>query len=224
MKEANEEKNLEIGEVISKSELFLEQNKKTITIVVAAILVVVLAVFGLKRFYFEPRQARAAEEMFMAENLFGQGDFQTALDGNEQFLGFADVAKQYGCTKCGRLAKYYAGRCEIELGNYQEAINYLKSYKGKDTFTKSLATMLCGDAAYELGNMKDAISYYEQAAKSGSNFMVAPCALRKAGTAYLHENNGEKARACFQQIKDNYPESVEWRDIDTYIALAEGLK
>lgn len=224
MKEVNEEKNLEIGEVISKSELFLEQNKKTIIIALVAVLVVVFAIFGLRKFYFQPRQVEAAEQMFAAENWLAQDQYQLALEGNEEFLGFADVADQYGCTKAGRLAKYYAGICQLNLGNYQEALNYLKSYKGKDTFTKAQAIVLCGDACREMGNLKEAISYYEKASKTNTNFVVTPHALVKAGVAYLADNNAAKALDCFKQVKENYPESTEWRDIDKYIALAENTQ
>ncbi len=224
MKEANEEKNLEIGDVISKSELFFEQNKKTLTIAIIAILVVVFGIFGLKKFYFQPRQVAASEEMFAAENWLGAQEYELALNGNEQFLGFAEVADKYSNTKAGKLAKYCAGICEMNLGNYQEALKYLKSYKGKDTFTKAQALMLCGDAQLELGNAKEAVSYYEKAAKVEQNFMVTPAALYKAGQVYLSMGNGAKAQDCFQQIKDNYPESTEWRTIDGDIEYASRLK
>ena len=61
-----EEKNTNMGSVISRSEQFIEKNQKTLIIVVAAIVVVVLAFFGLRKWYFQPREVRAAEEMFAA--------------------------------------------------------------------------------------------------------------------------------------------------------------
>lgn len=223
MKELSEEKNLEIGEVISKSELFLEQNKKALTIAVAAIVVVVLGYFGLKKFYFEPRQTEAAEEMFAAQNWLSENNYEVALNGDGQFLGFAAVADQYGCTKSGKLAKYYAGICELNLGHFENALNYLKSYNGKDTFTKAQCEMLCGDAELEMGNTEKAVSYYEKAAKVNPNFMVSPTALVKAGMCYISLNKAAQACNCFKQVKENYPESTEWRDIDKYIAYAESL-
>ena len=46
MKEQNEEKNLEVSGVIAKTEQFVEKNKKTITIVAGAIVVVALAIWA----------------------------------------------------------------------------------------------------------------------------------------------------------------------------------
>lgn len=221
-KEQNEEKNLEIGEVITKSELFIEKNQKTIIIVVAAILFIVVAFFGLRKWYFQPRQERAAEEMFAAENLFDNGQYELALNGNDKYLGFVDVIDDYGCTKAGKLAKYYAGICEMQLGNYESAIKYLKSYKGKDTFTKVESVILIGDAELELGNTDAAIKQYLKAAKMEDNFVTAPTAYFKAGMTYLMNGKNSDAVDCFKKIK-NYPESTEYNEVDKYIAYAEAL-
>ena len=143
MKEQNEEKNLEVSGVIAKTEQFVEKNKKTITIVAGAIVVVALAIWAYVGLYARPHQQRAAEDMYAAEQWFGEGNFELALNGNDQYLGFADIIDQYGCTKSGNLAKYYAGICQLNMGKYNEAIDLLKSYKGKDTFTGAEALMPC---------------------------------------------------------------------------------
>ena len=76
MEKQIEEKNTEMGSVITRSEEFIQKNQKNIIICVAAVLVVVLAVFGLRKWYFQPREVRAAEEMFAAEQWFAQGDYE----------------------------------------------------------------------------------------------------------------------------------------------------
>jgi TolA-binding protein len=50
---------------------------------------------------------------------------------------------------------------------------------------------------------------------------VAPTALWKAGMMYLQLDQKEAAIKAFQQIKDNYPESPEWNEVDKYLAYAE---
>lgn len=222
MKEQNEEKNLEVGGVIAKTEQYIEQNKKKLITIAAIVVAVGLGIWAYVGLVAQPRQERAAEDMFAAEQWFGEGNFEQALNGNEQFMGFADIIKEYRCTKSGNLAKYYAGICQLNLGKYDEAIDYLKSYKGKDAFTGSEALMLIGDAYAEQDNAKEALNYYEKAAKhAGENFIVAPTAWWKAGMMQLKLGNNEQAAKCFQQVKDNYPESTEWSDIDKYIAYAQ---
>ena len=221
MKEQQEEKNLEVSGIIAKTEQFIEKNKKKLTIVAAAIVVVALAIWAYVALVAQPRQVRAAEDMFAAEQWFNEGNFEQALNGNDQYMGFADIIDEYGSTKSGNLAKYYAGICQLNLGQYNEAIDLLKSYKGKDLFTGAEALMLIGDAYAELENAADAAKYYEKAAAKSQNLIVAPTALWKAGMMYISLGNNEAAVKAFQQIKENYPESPEYSEADKYIAYAE---
>lgn len=224
MEKQIEDKNTEMGNVITRSEEFIEKNQKTIIIVIVAILVVVLAIFGLRKWYFQPRENRAAEEMFAAEQWFAQGDFDKALNGDDTFRGFLGVIDSYGSTKAGNLAKYYAGISNLRLGNYNEAIKWLGKYNGKDTFTRPLAEMAKGDAEMELGNTEKAVQLYLKASKMENNYITTPTALFKAGLGYLMLEDNAKALDCFQQVKKNYPEATEWQEIDKYIALAEAGK
>jgi len=224
MEKQIEEKNTEMGNIISRSEEFIQKNQKTLLIIVAVILVAVLAVFGLRKWYFQPRETRAAEEMFAAEQWFAQGDFDKALNGDDSYRGFLSVADSYKGTKAGNLARYYAGASYLQMGNYDEAIHWLKKYKGNDTFTRPLAEMMLADAHMEKGETAEAAKRYTSAAAMGDNFLTAPTALFKAGMAYLMLDDNTKALECFQKVKSNYPESTEWTEIDKYIALAEAGK
>ena len=223
MKEQIEDKNTEMGNVITRSEEFIRKNQKMLTTVGVAIVVVVVAVFGYYKWYKAPREMRAAEEMFAAEQYFLQGDFQRALDGDDANRGFISVIDNYGGTKAGNLAKYYAGVCQLNLGKYNEAIDLLKSYKGKDLFTGSQASMLIGDAYAEMENPSEAVKYYEKAAKGSDNFIVAPTALWKAGMMYLQLNDKESAIKAFRTIKEKFPESPEYVEADKYISYTESL-
>ena len=224
MEKQIEEKNTEMGSVITRSEEFIQKNQKTIIICVVAILVVVLAIFGLRKWYFQPREVRAAEEMYAAEQWFQQGDFDKALNGDDTFRGFLSVIDKYGCTKAGNLAKYYAGIANLRLGNYDEAIKWLGKYNGKDTFTKPIAIMAEGDAEMELGNTDKAVSLYIKAANADDNYITAPTALFKAGLGYLVMGDNAKALDCFKSVKQKYPEATEWQEIDKYISIAEAAK
>ncbi len=224
MEKQIEEKNTEMGSVITRSEEFIQKNQKTIIICVVAILVVVLAVFGLRKWYFQPREVRAAEEMYAAEQWFAQGDYEKALNGDDSFRGFLGVIDSYGCTKAGNLAKYYAGMANLRMGNYEEAAKWLGKYSGKDLFTAPLAVMAEGDAEMELGNTEKAVNLYLKAAKMNDNYITSPSAWFKAGLGYLVMGDNDKALECFQTVKQNYPESTEWQEIDKYIGLAEAAE
>lgn len=221
MKENIEEKNVEIADVISKTEGFIQENQKRIIVVIIAIVAIIGGYFALQNFYFEPREKAAAEEMFAAQQWFDQDSLLLSLDGNAKYMGFKAIIDEYGSTKSGRLAEYYAGIASLRLGKYEDAINFLSSYDGKDTFTKVLAVIATGDAEMELGNTKKAISLYEKAAKMADNIVTTPYALFKAAFAYQMEGDNEAATKLYKEIKTNYPQSTEYRTIDKYIAYAE---
>lgn len=224
MEQKIEERNTEMGSVITRSEEFIKKNEKTLITAACVVLVVIVAIFGLRRWYFQPREERASAEMFAAEQWFAQGEFQKALDGDDTYRGFLSVASSFGGTKAANLARYYAGICNLQLGNFDEAIHWLKKYKGHDTFTRPLAEIALGDAQIENGNTSAAAASYMKASKMESNFVTTPTALFKAGMAYLMLNDNKKALDCFNQIKQNYPESTEYAEVDRYIAIAEAGK
>lgn len=224
MKEQLEEKNTEMGNVITRSEEFIQKNQKKIIAVICAIVAVALIIFCYYRFYKQPRELKAAEALFTSENYFNAGDYQTALDGDAATPGLVSVIDNYGSTKAGNLAKYYAGIANLRLGNYDAAAKYLDSYSGKDLYTKSLSLMAQGDAKMELGNTQDAVKLYVKAAETNTNELTTPTALFKAGMGYMILGDNAKALTYFKQIKSEYPRSTEWPEIDKYIALAEAAK
>ena len=107
------------------------------------------------------------------------------------------------------------------MGNYDEAAKWLGKYSGKDLFTAPLAVMAEGDAEMELGNTDKAVSLYVKAAKMNDNYITSPSAWFKAGLGYMVMGDNGKALECFETVKQNYPESTEWQEIDKYIGLVE---
>ncbi len=217
-----EKQNVEIGEVVSKTEAFIEKNKKWLIGSIIAILVVIAAIFAV-RAYNNSREETAEEAIFAAEQWFGQDSLQLAMKGNSLHMGLEAIADDYSSTKAGNRAKYYCGIICLRQGDYNRAIDYLKSCKLKDDFTPILAQIMIGDAYYELNNVKEAISRYEKAAKMDDNEITAPYALFKAGMGYLKNNDNANALKTFKQIKDKYPFSTEGRQIDKYIGMAEQM-
>ncbi len=218
-----EEKNLQIGDIISKTELFIEKNKKTLIIVVAAI-VVVVAAFCLYRFWYMPSQEKKAEnEMFTAEQYFLQNDYTKALKGDGKHAGLIAISEDYSSTRHGKLAKYYLGIIYLEQGKYQQAIDEFEGVKPQDEFLPSQVKALIGDCYWELNNVDKAISYYNDAVKEKSNNFTTPVILMKLGAAYEVKKDFKKALDCYNQIKKDFPTSPEYREIEKYISRMEGL-
>ena len=211
-----------VEEALSKTERFIEKNQKILTIVIGAIVVVVLVFFAFKRFYMAPREQESLEQMFMAERYFEGDSLSLALNGDGMYPGFLDIIDDYGMTKGANLSKYYAGVCYLRMGNYEEALDYLKSFKGKDHILGPMAKGAAGDAYMELNQAAKAVSYYLDAAESSKNEFTAPLFLMKAGWAYEVQNDFNKALKTYERIKQEFPTSNEGREIDKYIARAKG--
>jgi len=217
----DEERLESIESTLGKTEMFIEKNHKTITIVVIAIVLVVLAIFGVKKFIMEPREAEAQNAIFRAEQFFENDDYATALNGDGNNAGFLDIINDYGGTKTGNLARYYAGICYLNTGDFNNAIKYLGEFRGKDQLVKPLATGAMGDAYLELDNAAEAAKCYEQAAKESKNSFTSPMFLMRAGYAYEMVENYQKALEMYKNIKADYPNSNEGFSIEKNIAYAE---
>lgn len=210
-----------IESTLSKTELFIEKNQKLLLVIVAVVVVLVAGFFGVKKFYCEPRENDAQQAIYHAEQYFEKDNFANALNGDGNNLGFADIVSEYGNTKTGNLAKYYAGVCCLKAGDFNKAIDYLKSFKGKDQLVKPLALGNIADAYLELGNMADAASYYEKAANVSKNSFTAPAMLMRAAMVNEMIGNYQKAISLYKQLKSEYPNSNEAFGIDKNIANAE---
>lgn len=218
-----ENSSLNVGEIVSNSEKFIEKNKKIITIVIAAIVLGIAAYFLYQSFVVEPLETKVQEELFAAQKYFEQEDFKKALEGDGKNAGLISIIEEYGSTKGGSLANYYAGNIYLRQGEFQKAIDYLSAYKGGDKIIALQTKALIGDAYVELGQLDKAISKYKEAAKS-ENVMTTPFVLLKLGQVYEMQKNYNEALNCYKRIKTEFPASQEYRDIEKYISRLENLK
>ncbi len=70
-----------------------------------------------------PKEEEAQKAMWKAEQYFRQDSLQLALNGDKFNRGFIYVINNYGSTKTGNLAKYYAGLCYLRTSNFNKAVN-----------------------------------------------------------------------------------------------------
>jgi len=217
-KEEVRAENVEQG--LSKTEQFYENHKGLIWGILCAILLVWLLSMAYNKFIYQPKCAEAQEQTYPAENSFQQGEYELALNGDGNVLGFAQIIDDYG-TKAGKAMYLYAGICELQLGNYENAISYLKKYKGKEPILAARARACEGDAYVALEDYNSALAAFKRAVAVSDNDFAASYILKEG---LVYEKLGDKSAAleCYKSIKDKYPRSVEAFDIDKYIsALGE---
>ncbi len=219
-----EERIVAVEEAFSKTEQYIEKNQKMILIVVGSLALIFLAYFvGFRGYYLPGKEKDAQSQMFMAEKYFEMDSLNKALNGDGNYLGFLEIIDQYGLTKSADLAHYYAGICFLKKGDFQKAIDNLKSFSGNDEVVGPMATGAIGDAYMELKQTDKAAEYYLKAADQKINEFVSPMWLMKAGWAYEEVGMFDKALAVYKRIKDEFSRSNESREIDKYIARMNGL-
>lgn len=222
LKEQEKLQQEKVEQGVSAVETFFNENKKAIWGTLAAIVVIGLAILAYQKFYAQPKTSEALEQMFPAEAAFAASDFETALNGDGNVLGFAEIAKEYG-KRAGKDVFMYAGICELNLGNYDSALSYLKKYNGKDEILAAKALACQGDAYVSLENYSSALSCFEKAAAKVDNIFAAAYLL-KAGVVCEEMGNASKALDFYKKIKDQYPSSIEGYDIDKYISRIESAQ
>jgi tetratricopeptide (TPR) repeat protein len=221
MAEVKEEKNIDISETLSKTEHYIEENRRTLTIAVGAVVLIVVGYLLYSKVYVGGKEKDARAQMFIAEQYFKNDSLRLAINGDGNYPGFQDIANDYGAAPSGNLAKLYLGMSNLRMGKYQEAIDALKDYNGNDMITSSLALSAIGDAYMELNQVDDAISNYKKAANTNPNNFTTPLILMKLGHAYEVKGDYAEAQKAYEQLKKDYPRTTEGADADKYIARAK---
>jgi tetratricopeptide (TPR) repeat protein len=223
-KDKTEERIVAVEAAFSKTEQYIEKNQKMILIIVGALVVIFLGYFVGFRGYYLPNKEKAAQsQMFMAEKYFEMDSLNKALNGDGNYPGFLEIIDQYGLTKSANLAHYYTGIIYLKKGDFQKAIDFLSSFKGKEEVVGPMATCALGDAYMELKETDKAIEYYLKAADQKPNEFLSPTFLLKAAWAYEDGGKYDKALEIYKKIKEEYPRSNEAREMDKYISRVDGI-
>jgi len=196
-----------------------ERYGKQASYVLLTIIVIVAGFFAYRNLISEPNEKKAIEAMFRAEQYYRMDSARLALNGDNINAGFLKVIARYGSTKAGNMASFYAGSCYLKLGDFNNAIKYLKDFSTSVKQLQERDYGLLADAYSELNRKEEAAEQYK---KAGTFFekdeLLSPEYLFRSG--YLYESMGktQDAVAMYRLIKDKYPTSPRGADIDKYLA------
>ena len=196
---------------INKSLTFFNANKTTILSVGVTVIVVVAVLFGYN-YHSSNQESKAQILLADAERFYSEGDFQTALTGdNATFtLGFTEIAESYAGTNAGNLATYYAAVSNYKLDKNEDALSYIQNYKHVEGIL-GVGSLFFEGALLELnGSFDQAAQIYEKAASWDVNDSTTPFNLFKAAQAYKKAGNLDKTTALASKIIQDYPNSPEF--------------
>jgi len=209
---------VEMDVQIGKAEQFVENNRNMILIVLGAIILVVLGIWGYNKYVKGPKEQNAAAQMHMAELYLENDSVSLALNGDGNFPGFLQIIDNYSGSAAANNAKFLAAACYMRLGQFDNAIKMLDGFSSSDPMLEPESIGLKGDAYMEKGETSKAEDLYKKAAdKAKGNNLIAPIYLKKLGTAYEKEQKYAEALKAYETIKADYPTSNEGVIIDKYI-------
>ena len=220
-----------LDEGASKTEEWVANNQKYIFVIVGLAAAIVLGYLGYSKLIQEPKENKAINDMFKAQQYFDQAVlatekdslFSLALNGGEGKFGMLDIVEEYNGTNAANLANYYAGMAYLNMKDYQKAITYLSNFSSNDEALGPIATGGIGDAFLQLNQPEDALDYYVKAAQMKTNEYTTPMYLYKAGNIAMQVGENAKALQYFKRIKTEFSSAAEAANIDVFIGKAEAI-
>src|SRR5437762_9593323 len=114
MAQQKDEVLVDVQEVYGKAEHYIEQNQKSLSVIVGAIVLLIGGYFAWTKLYVAPMEIDAQKDMFVAEQYFEKDSIKKAINGDGNYFGFKYIVDEYGVTKAGNLARYYLGICYLK--------------------------------------------------------------------------------------------------------------
>jgi len=205
--------------VIAKAKDFWSKYQNPVMIAAVAIIVLIGGYYGYKKYFQQPKEEKALDAIFKAEEYYRMDSLQKALNGDGLSLGFVKVVDKFGGTKAGNLARFYAGDCFLRTGDFNKAVKYLEDFSTSQKQVQARAYKLTGDAYAELGKNDEAISNYKKAAhhftednnNSAEYLFFAAALSEKSGKT-------KEAIELYKELKDKFPGTSQSNEADKFLA------
>ncbi len=218
---------VDVTEVYSKTEVFIDRNRKILSIVLIAVIGVVAIGAGYYYLIAKPKELKANEASWKAEQYFELDSTELALYGDGLYAGLDDIVREHSGTTAAARGNFALGAIARDRGEFEDAIAYFKKVDVSDEMVRVLAIAGIGDCEVELGRYADAAKSFERAISRAkgtkSEGLIAPVMHFKAGIVYLELDDRNKAAKHFEQIVKNYPEAQNFAVAERYAAYL-GLK
>lgn len=206
--------------VVDRAKDFWGRYGKIVMIASTAVILLCGGYLAYKYLVKGPNEEKAVEAMFKAEEYYRLDSLKPALNGDGLNAGFLKIISNYGGTKAGNLARFYAGDIYLKNGDFNNAVKYLKDFSTDAKQVQARAYKLLGDAYAEQGKNSDALANYKKAAahfeKDDANsseylFMAAYFADRVM-------KDRDEAIELYKELKEKYSRTEKGFEAEKYLA------
>jgi tetratricopeptide (TPR) repeat protein len=128
--------------------------------------------------------------------------YRTALASLEK------VAADFGSYDAGRQARFYAGLCQAELGDYEAAEKTLQELRSsKRDLLYYVASRALASVATDRGNHAEAVAIYRPLVEDAQNPLPKDYLLFELAKAEERAGNVDQARQIYDRVLSEHPES-----------------
>ncbi|CAN5869906.1 hypothetical protein BH11BAC4_BH11BAC4_26040 [soil metagenome] len=227
-------------DVVIRARGFWDKYSKPIIYIGSAIILAIGGWYAYQNFYVAPKEKKASELIFPAENLFdkmgntgfNKDSVNTVLNGGSlegaKVTGILSIINNYGGTETGNRAKYIAGASYFHIGEFDKAIKFMKDFDANGAAqVQSKAYIILGHAYAEKNNVDEALSYYKKAATVNTKDESSTSYALLMAASYAAEKQKKKeAIDLFTELKNKFPTSsaVSSGDVEKQLAALGEFK
>ncbi|MEP6711092.1 MAG: tetratricopeptide repeat protein [Ferruginibacter sp.] len=222
-------------DVIVKARGFWADYSKPIMYVGGIVILLLAGWFGYRNLVKAPKEKKASEIIFPAENLFdkmatagfNKDSVNIVLNGGiadgMNVTGLLKIMNTYSGTDAANRAAYMTGASYLHIKEFDKAIKYLKEFDANGaTQVQSKAYIMLGHAYAEQKKTDDALTYYKKAASvvNEKDEALGGDALLMAASYADATGKSKEAIGLYQELKNKYPTNtaVKSGDVDKYLA------
>jgi len=204
--------------VVEKAKRIVNTRGKSLLTGFTVVALAALGFYVYQNYFKAPEEKKATDAIWKAQEYYKVDSFRLALNGDGANMGFLRIATRYSGTRAGDLAKFYAGSSYLQMGDFNNAVKFLKDFSTSQPQLKLRAIGLLGDALSEQGKKQEAIEKYKEA---GSIFEEDEASSSEYlfRAALLSQESGKTKEAIelLHTIKDKFPQAQRALDADKYL-------
>ena len=220
-KKSNQEETIvNVDELYSKSEQFVDKNRKQLTLGLGGAAALILIVIGYSSLVVAPKNTAAEEAAFMAEHYFAKDSADLAMLGDGLNAGLEEILSDHSGTPAAARAAFELGIMHRDAARFDEAVDAFNQAGFSDDVFGPLTDANIGDCLVELGDLEGAEGHFASAASRAASGLAAkalsPMCSYKRALVLIELGNEDKARGVLEDVAEDFPNS-------TYAANAIGL-
>jgi tetratricopeptide (TPR) repeat protein len=220
-KKTNQEETIvNVDELYSKSEQFVDKNRKQLTLGLGGAAALILIVIGYSSLVVAPKNTAAEEAAFMAEHYFAKDSADLAMLGDGLNAGLEEILSDHSGSPAAARAAFELGIMHRDAARFDEAVDAFNQAGFSDNVFGPLTDANIGDCLVELGDLEGAEGHFASAASRSASGLAAkalsPMCSYKRALVLIELGNEDKARGVLEDLAEDFPNS-------TYAANAIGL-